>query len=408
MTDVLERPAAAASMPDAERTPLCFVVEEEPSIRHFLSLIMHGSGLDTEEFADGVGMRQAVAKRKPDLVFINIPIDSSDAIETVSELGRQGFFGFVQLMSNRGAAVLEHVKSIGEQHRMNMLPVLKKPFDTGAILKILQSLKLGNAPSVATPIDLDEALANNWIEFWYQPTIDLRRKQLAGAEAFARAKHPQHGYLSPKAFMPDASESAILALSELAVASVIKAGQKFSNMGVNLRLAVNVQVSALVKMQIADIVRANRTNAENWAGLVIDIAEEQIINDLPLAADIAKTLTPLNVRLAIDNLGRGYSSLMRLRQLPFAELKLDRSFVVDCGTNKVNAPMCKTVIDLAHNFGSVAVGIGIEKASDAVALVSLGCNYGQGFLFGQPMQEERFLSLLRQRAQERPPQATEA
>ena len=60
--------------------------------------------------------------------------------------------------------------------------------------------------------------------------------------------------------------------------------------------------------------------------------------------------------------------------------------------------MCKTVIDLAHNFGSVAVAIGIEKATDALALVSMGCDYGQGFLLGQPMREERFVSLLRQRA----------
>jgi EAL domain-containing protein (putative c-di-GMP-specific phosphodiesterase class I) len=56
------------------------------------------------------------------------------------------------------------------------------------------------------------------------------------------------------------------------------------------------------------------------------------------------------------------------------------------------------VIDLAHNFGSIAVAIGIEKAADALALVSMGCDYGQGFLLGQPMPEERFLSLLRQRA----------
>ena len=83
--------------------------------------------------------------------------------------------------------------------------------------------------------------------------------------------------------------------------------------------------------------------------------------------------------------------------MPFAELKLDRAFVTDCGTDKVNAPLCKTVIDLAHNFGSVAVAIGIEKASDALALVSMGCDYGQGFLLGQPMPEERFVSLLRQR-----------
>lgn len=407
MTDVLERPApdaapaaaASESAPGAARTPLCFVLEEESSIRHFLSLILHGSGVDTEEFAEGGAFRQAVAKCKPELVFINIPLDSSDAIETVVALGKQGFFGFVQLMSNRGSAVLEHVKAIGEQHKMNMLPVLKKPFDTGAITKILQVLKLGHAPAVAARIDLDEALANNWIDFWYQPKIDLRRKQLAGAEAFVRANHPQHGYLPPSAFMPGASESALLTLSEKALINVLKAGQNFSKIGVNLRLAINMPVDVLMKLQVADIVRAHRPSGESWPGLMIDVTEEQIVSDLSLATEITKKLHPLNVRLAIDDFGRGFSSLVRLKELPFAELKLDRSFVTDCGTDKVNAPLCKTVIDLAHNFGSVAVAIGIEKASDAVALVSMGCDLGQGFLLGQPMPEDRFLSLLRQRAQ---------
>ena len=141
-----------------------------------------------------------------------------------------------------------------------------------------------------------------------------------------------------------------------------------------------------------------RSQYDKWPGLIIDVTEEQIVTDLKLASDMTKKLAHLNVRLAIDDFGRGYSSLVRLKELPFAELKLDRAFVTDCGTDKVNAPLCKTVIDLAHNFGSIAVAIGIEKASDAMALVSMGCDYGQGFLLGQPMPEERFISLLRQRA----------
>ena len=80
-----------------------------------------------------------------------------------------------------------------------------------------------------------------------------------------------------------------------------------------------------------------------------------------------------------------------------AGLKLDRGFIANCGTNKTNAPICKAVIGLAHNFGRIAVGIGVEKAADAFALVSMGCDYGQGYLLGQPMPQERFPSLLRQR-----------
>ncbi len=390
------RPAAAQS--GQARAPLCFIIDSDASIRHFLSLILHGAGIDTEEFADGQSLPAALARLKPDAVFLNIAIESADAIESVVALGSRGYSGYVQLMSNRGSAVLAHVKSIGDQHRLLMLAPLKKPFETGTIVQILQDLKLGEPPAAAGRLDLDEALGNGWIEFWYQPKIDLRKKQLVGAEAFARARHPQYGVLMPSAFMPGASESSLVTLSEQALAQALRAGLNFAKLGVNLRLAVNIPVNALVKIAVADIVQSYRLQYEKWPGLIIDVTEEQIVTDLKLAADITKKLQHLNVKLAIDDFGRGYSSLVRLKELPFAELKLDRTFVTDCGSDKVNAPLCKTVIDLAHNFGSIAVAIGIEKASDAMALVSMGCDYGQGFLLGQPMPEERFLSLLRQRA----------
>ncbi len=198
--------------------------------------------------------------------------------------------------------------------------------------------------------------------------------------------------------MPGAKEAGLIALSELALPKALTAAANFAKLGVNLRMAVNVPVNALAKLAVADIVQTYRPQFEKWPGLIIDVSEEQIVADLAFANDITKRLQHLDVRLAIDDFGRGYSSLVRLKELPFAELKLDRAFVTDCGTDKVNAPLCKTVIDLAHNFGSVAVAIGIEKASDALALVSMGCDYGQGFLLGQPMPEERFVSLLRQRA----------
>ncbi|HZP75270.1 MAG TPA: EAL domain-containing response regulator [Pseudolabrys sp.] len=403
MTDAVDPVSSPSSAPGADdaavaRAPLCFVVEDEPSIRHFLSLILHGAGLDTEEFPDGAAMREAAQHRLPDLVFHSIGIESSDAIDSILCLAQRGFTGSVQVMSNRGAAVLEHVKGVGVQNKLNMLPILKKPFETETIVNIVKELKLGTPSLGAGTVSLVEAMDQGWLEFWFQPKIDLRKKQLAGTEAFARVRHPEHGILTPGAFMPGASEADIVKLAELSVTSALKAADKFCKLGVNLRVSVNVPVPALVKLPIEDLVRAHRPSAERWAGLVIDVTEEQIVSDLALAASITKRLDRYNVKLAIDDFGRGYSSLARLKELPFAELKLDRAFVTNCGTDKVNAPLCKTVIDLAHNFGSVAVAIGIEKATDAVALVTMGCDYGQGFLLGQPMAEERFLSLLRQRA----------
>jgi EAL domain-containing protein (putative c-di-GMP-specific phosphodiesterase class I) len=391
-------PSVATAEQDTARTPLCFVIDSDENIRHFLSLVLHGSGIDTEEFADGQGLRQAMSRRTPDLVFLDIPLESAEAIACVIALGGVSFGGRVQLMSNRGSAVLAHVKSIGEQQHLQMLPTLRKPFETGVILKLLEDLKLGQAPAVAGRIDLEEALSNAWVEFWFQPKIDLRKKQLIGAEAFARARHPSHGVLMPNAFMPGAKDSAVIALSELALSKSLAAAANFAKLGVNLRMAVNMPAKALVALPISDIVQAYVPQFEKWPGLIIDVTEEQIVTDLTLANDFTKRLQHLNVQLAIDDFGRGYSSLARLKDPPFAELKLDRAFVTDCSTDKVNAPLCKAAIDLAHNFGSVAVAVGIEKASDALALVTMGCDYGQGFLLGQPMPEERFVSLLRQRA----------
>ncbi len=407
MTEALEASRQKDSAPaDAEisspplapgEAPLCFVVDEDSSTRHFLSLILHGSGVDAMEFADGASMRKAVDQQNPRLIFLDVPLESADAIESVIALGKHAFPGNVQLMSSRGAAVLEHVKAVGTQHKLKMLPILKKPFETDTILKIIHELKLGTPEAVATRIDLDEALSKNWIEFWYQPKIDLRKKQLAGAEAFARARHPEHGIVLPSAFMPGASEPVLQRLSELAITSALKASSSFAKLGVNLRISVNVPVEVLEKLPVADLLKAH-PQTDKWPGLILDVKEEQIITDLALATTVAKNLESCNVRLAIDRAGRGCSSLAKLKELPFAEIKLDREFVAECGSDKINAPICKAAIDLAHNGGRVAVAVGVEKAADAGALMSMRCDYGQGYLFGQPMPAERFASLLRQRA----------
>jgi EAL domain-containing protein (putative c-di-GMP-specific phosphodiesterase class I) len=395
-------PPAASAAPLAGSkpagVPLCFLVDDDPSVRHFLSLALHGSGIDTIEFADGAALRAALADSgKPDVIFHDISLESRDAIDSVIALGRLGFRGAVQLMSNRGAAVLDHVKTIGGQNKLNMLPVLKKPFGTEAIGKIIGDLKFGGASPATAQVTLAAALANKWIEFWYQPKIDLRRKQLAGVEVLARARHPQHGIALPAAILTGASDADLLKLAELALLDALDVGDKFAQVGLNLRIAVNMPVAALAKLPVPDLVKAHRKTSDKWGGLIIDLNQDQIIGDLALAAELAKAFEASNVKLAVENVGHAHAALTNVKELPFAELKLDRSFVTDCASNKINAPLCKTVIDLAHGFGSTVVAVGIEKASDAVALVSMGCDYGQGFLLGQPMPEERLLSLLRQR-----------
>src|ERR1700729_1282260 len=236
------------------RPQLCFVIDGDASIRQFLSLVLQGSGIDTEEFADSHALRAALAQRMPDIVFLDVRAETSEAAECLAALGAAGYRGPVQLTLSRGAKHLTQIQTIGKQQHLHLLPVLRKPFETSVIVKMLQDQKLGQRPALAGRVDLGEALAKNWIEFWYQPKIDLRKKQLIGVEAFARARHPTNGVLLPNAFMPGAQEPTVNALSELALTQSLNASQKFVKLGVNLRLSVNLPVSALVKLPLIEIV----------------------------------------------------------------------------------------------------------------------------------------------------------
>jgi EAL domain-containing protein (putative c-di-GMP-specific phosphodiesterase class I)/CheY-like chemotaxis protein len=392
-----EAACGAAPLGSEARVPLCFVIDADNSVRRFLSLILHGAGLNTEEFTAGEPIAPTLARRAPHIVFLDIALEFGEAVKCLVELANCNYRGQVQLISSRGSAVLAHVRNIGVQQHLKMLPVLKKPVEPHAVLNVLQELKLGHAPPTAGRIDLEEALNKDWIEFWYQPMIDLRKKQLVAAESFARARHPQHGIMLPDAFMPGAPEATLAKLAEHSLVSALKAGLNFAKLGVNLQLAVNISTEALGKVRFPEILQTYRPQFDRWPGLVVDVPEEQLVADLPRVSEIARELKPFGVNLAIDNCGRRYASLAGVKELPFTGFKLDRAFVADCASSKINAPLCKAVIDLAHGFGSIAVAIGIEKASDALALLRMGCDYGQGFLLGQPMSEELFVSLLRQR-----------
>lgn len=255
----------------------------------------------------------------------------------------------------------------------------------------------GHPPGRSARVDFAEALRNNWFEMWYQPKIDLKRKCLSGAEALARIRHPALGLLWPESFLPGASEESTRLLAEHALLSTLRSWSNFDAAGFNLHLAINVPVSALLKLPIPTLVRENRPKADHWPGIILEVTEDQIVRDIKQAHDIATQLRGSGITISIDDFGAGYSSFSGLRDLPFAEIKIDVSFVKHCATDAANAAICQTAIDLAHRFGSAVVAEGIETAVDLQALQVMGCDFGQGVLIAPPMPKERFLGLLQQR-----------
>jgi EAL domain-containing protein (putative c-di-GMP-specific phosphodiesterase class I) len=246
-------------------------------------------------------------------------------------------------------------------------------------------------------VTLADVLDRGWFELFYQPKIELKSKRMVGAEGLLRARHPTRGVLSPGAFLADASEDDILRLTERVIIAALKDWEACAAHGMSLRLSVNVPVSALVKLPIPTILREQRPRASNWPGLIMEVTEDEIIHDLKIANDVADALRALNCTLALDDFGAGYSSLARLRQLPFSELKIDRSYVTNCHIDRVNAGLCETIVELGQRFGLKTVAEGIEATHESHKLQAIGCHIGQGYLFAKPMPKAQLIGIMRRR-----------
>jgi EAL domain-containing protein (putative c-di-GMP-specific phosphodiesterase class I)/CheY-like chemotaxis protein len=387
--------------PVTEAKPLCFVVGEAADLRQQVAAFVGEAGLRVEQFPGLAPMLEAAAEQRPALIFLDIALGSGPAIEAIRSFAN-GKPRAIQLISAQKVETYEQVCAVGQVRiagdrlGLKMPHALQPPLKPDPIRKLVQELGLRRDPKKPT-VTLNEALKHNWLELWYQPKISLQSRRLAGAEGLIRLRHPQHGVMFPGSFLPGASEDDMLAMTGQVIATALRDWDDCYAHGVSVKLSVNAPVSALTKLPIAQMVREQRPKEPNWPGLIIEVTEDEIIHDLKLANEVASELRAHQCSLAIDDFGAGYSSLARLRQLPFSELKIDRSYVTNCHKDRVNAGMLESIVELAHRFGLKSVAEGVETWHESHKLQGIGCQIAQGYLFAKPMAKDQFVATLRRR-----------
>jgi EAL domain-containing protein (putative c-di-GMP-specific phosphodiesterase class I) len=390
--------ALAQSRPESSagaRHSLCFVVDTDFGYLQGFSKLLRSLGVNTVEFVNSARLGENVENHNPSVVFVNLnATDPYDCLRALFSLRECKFTGRVQLFGRCEPAFLESFRKIGSDVSLTMLPVLQKPIDVAAVRKVILEQKL-NTESVSPPdLSLKKAIASNWISFVYQPQVDLKKKIVIGAEAFVRVTHPQHGVLPPARVLGGASEEDLNGLAAQAIASAVKASAGFFNAGVPLKFAININVETLAKLPVAILVEKYRPQDGQWPGLVFDVTETQVLTKTELLKARISGLHQASVSLAVDNFGRGNSSFGIFKELAFSEIKLDRSIIRGCAQNKGDANICKTMVELAHNFGCKASAVGIETREDAQMLAGLGCDNGQGYLFAKPMTEQELMAMV--------------
>ena len=245
---------------------------------------------------------------------------------------------------------------------------------------------------------LGDAVRGGQLELHYQPRMNLARPFPSGFEALVRWRHPVLGLLAPSQFIPLAELSDVIRPLTLWVLDEALGQLKIwlqSGRSRSLRMAVNLSARLLMDDacpgQVQHLLEKHGVDPRL---LELEITESAIIIDPERASHTLQRIHEMGVNISIDDFGTGYSSLSHLKRLPLNALKIDVSFVTHMLTNEQDAVIVESTIALAHNLGLSVVAEGIEDARTEARLRALGCDEGQGFLFGRPMPAANALAWL--------------
>jgi diguanylate cyclase (GGDEF)-like protein/PAS domain S-box-containing protein len=248
--------------------------------------------------------------------------------------------------------------------------------------------------------DLRRALDEGELFLHYQPTFDLASGQLVGAEALARWRHPTRGLVPPTEFIPLAEASGLirpLGAWVLREACRQAAEWQRSSASRDKHLTLNINLSGR-QLQFPEVVDDVATALSESGlppeSLVLEMTESVLMDDSETVLDILRRIKQLGARLAIDDFGTGYSSLSYLHRFPVDMLKIDRSFVERLSRTSDNAELARTIVRLGQSLQLVTVAEGVEDSAQFLALRRMGCDVGQGFYFGRPMESEEIGRLL--------------
>ncbi|RDE05925.1 putative bifunctional diguanylate cyclase/phosphodiesterase [Sphingomonas aracearum] len=248
--------------------------------------------------------------------------------------------------------------------------------------------------------ELDDALTSGAIEVHYQPKLLLSENRIVSVEALVRWRHPERGFIGPDAFIPLAEQTDRIGPLTVHVLETAMHDQvRWRLLGHDVTIAVNVSARLVASADFEQDVRAIlRKDVGDPSRIIFEVTESATLTDPEAAVAALHRYRALGIGISMDDYGTGQSTLSYLRQLPLAELKIDRSFVQFSHRNRNDGLMVRSTIDLAHSLGLKVVAEGIEEEACLAFLRELGCDYAQGYHISRPLRAEALVQLLSARS----------
>ena len=249
--------------------------------------------------------------------------------------------------------------------------------------------------------ELLEALRKQQFVLHYQPQVLLETGELSGIEALIRWQHPEKGLLMPGHFLPALEQSALsLDVGAWVMNEAIRQLGTWVAKGLPpIKMGMNLFPSQMRGSDLpAQVTRLSREHGGDPRWLELEITETATLEDEGRAFELISELRELGIGIAFDDFGTGYASLGSLQRYPITTLKIDRGFVRDLLTRQRDSAITRALIMLSHDLGLKTIAEGVETLDQQIALRLMGCDYGQGYLYGKALPAADIEAMLASRA----------
>ncbi|RON67330.1 EAL domain-containing protein [Pseudomonas fluorescens] len=390
--------------------PLRVLVLEDHTFQRSVAVSML-QALGCQEVFEASDGAQALAVLEAvgqvDIALCDLQMEGMDGLEFLQRVGASGQVKSVIISSSLSADLRRAVHQMVTLLGLELLGDVGKPLHAQVLGDLLskalarpasQQPVIG-ASTLASEDAVRKALANGQLQSWYQPKFNLQTGEVCGVEVLCRWQHPTQGIIPPAAFMPVLESCNLLDdLLFCQIDEVLTLQCKARTQGFVLNMALNLQASQLANSDLTATIRhILARHAAPGSGLTFELTESGLLEAPATSLESLVRLRMMGCRLSIDDFGAGFSSLQRLCQLPFNEIKLDADFV----RNLEREPRCRAAIAstlaLGETLGMAVVIEGIETDAQRHELLALGCTQGQGYWYARPMAGSDLMHWLHQR-----------
>ncbi|NGZ86312.1 EAL domain-containing response regulator [Duganella aceris] len=388
------------------------LLDDEPFMLKLLGRMLARQGCANITLAEGgaAGLAVVHGDSPPDLILCDLNMPEMDGIEFIRRLVEHNYRGSLILVSGEDSRMLQAASQLALAHGLRLLGHLAKPVLPDQLAQLLdkwcdarwRSLSLSAAsgaggasqPAPYTKEELAAALRDGQLMNYYQPKVSIASGRMVGVEALVRWQHPRDGIVYPDNFIPLAEESGLIdQLTRVVFSSAMKHARTWHEGGLDLSMSVNVSMDNLHSLGFVDFIVAEAAAAEVAPRkIILEVTESRLMQDLRTPLEVLARLRLRRFRLSVDDFGTGYSSLVQLRDIPFDELKIDRSFVHGAGEDPTKRAICSASIGLARQMGLDAVAEGVEDSADWRFLQAIGCDLAQGYFIARPMPADAVLA----------------